>query len=87
MAKDNPKLWNQLRQQAEARWPKRAGRGTTPQANRWMSQQYASLGGGEVASIKDVDPKKRDYKQEAIDKAARKKKQRANNLKKRGFIA
>ena len=87
MAKDNPKLWNQLRQQAEARWPKRVGKGTTPQANKWMSQQYNLLGGGEVASKKDVDPKKRDYKQEAKDRAERQKKQRANNLKKRGFIA
>lgn len=87
MAKDNPKLWNQLRQQAEARWPKRTGPGTTPQANRWISQQYSMLGGGEVASIKDVDPKKRDLKQEAIEKAERRKKQRAKQLKDRGFIA
>ena len=80
---NNPKLYNMLLSQARAKFPSRAGidKLSFPAA-KWFGNEYAKLGGGYVDSIKQVDPKLRDYKEEAKDKEKKKKEER----KKRGFV-
>jgi hypothetical protein len=68
----NPKLLEAIEANAKARYPKRRGKGTTPQANKIISQQYAASGEGYTNSIKNVDPKKRDLKAEAKKREASK---------------
>lgn len=87
MQPDNPKLWNTLKQQAVAKYPRQHGKGTTPQANKWISEQYAQAGGGFVRSKKEIDPKKRDLKQEAKNRVEERKKRQKKNLKQKGFVA
>lgn len=83
---DNPKLYEAIEAQAKAKYPKRRGKGTSPQANKMISQQYLSAGGGYVRSIKEVDPKKRDFKAEAKKKAEEKEKRKKREMKKRNFV-
>lgn len=82
----NPKLYNALESQAKSRYPKHRGKGNSPAANKMLSQQWSAMGGTFVPSLKDVDPDKRDYKQEEVDRnkarAARKKRE----MKKQNFV-
>ena len=87
MPKDNPKLWNMLKLQAQARWPNRRGPGVSPRGQQWASQQYYQSGGGDVVSKKDIPLKNRDFKQEEKDKAKQKAKRQKRELQKRGFVA
>ena len=84
---DNPKLWNTLGRQAMAKYPSQRTAGLSGVAGRWRQAQYVEQGGGFVQSIKQVDPKKRDVKQEAVDKSKRQKKAAKNKIKKAGFVA
>ena len=68
----NPKLLEAIEAAAKAKYPKRRGKGTTPQANKLISQQYSAAGEGYTDSIKKVDPKKRDFKAEAKKREAAK---------------
>lgn len=81
----NPKLYNMLLSQAKAKYPSHKPNGLSYPAAKWFGQEYARQGGGYVDSIKQVDPKLRDFKEEEKKKVERKKKklQRArqkNNL-------
>ena len=67
----NPKLLESIEAAAKARYPKRRGQGTSPQANKMISQQYAAAGEGYTNDIRKVDPKKRDLKKEAKDRDKR----------------
>jgi hypothetical protein len=84
---DNPKLYNALEQQARSKYPSSRTKGLTYAAAKWLSSEYAKNGGSYVDSIKEVDPKKRDYKKEELDKIKRKKSEKKRNIKKQGFVA
>jgi hypothetical protein len=67
----NPKLWNMITAQAQARFSK-----NSPARGHWIHAKYLQMGGKFVESKAEVDPRMRDYTQEAKDKqeAAQKKK-------------
>jgi hypothetical protein len=83
---DNPKLFEAIENQAKAKYPKRRGQGTSPQANKMIHEKYLAAGGGYVRSKKEIDPKKRDFKKEAEDKAKEKEKRKKREMKKRNFV-
>ena len=60
----NPKLWNMYVAQAKTRfriYP-------SPAASSWVHSQYVKVGGKFVEQESQVDPRMRDYVQEAADK-------------------
>jgi hypothetical protein len=59
----NPKLWNMVTVQAGTRFSK-----NSPAKAHWIHAKYGQLGGQFVKSKRDVDPRFRDYAQEAMDK-------------------
>lgn len=83
---DNPKLYNMLLQQAKAKYTSHKPNGLSYPAAKWFGNEYARQGGGYVDSIKQVDPNKRDYKDEEVKKKKRKVADRKNKLKKQGFV-
>lgn len=82
----NPKLYNMLLQQAKAKFPSHKPNGLSFPAAKWFSQEYAKQGGGYVDSIKQVDPKLRDLKQEEIDREKRKEAAKKRLAKKNNFL-
>lgn len=60
----NQRLWNLMVAQAKMRFSKYP----SPAAAHWVHTHYAQLGGKFVTSKKDIDPRFRDYVQEAQDK-------------------
>jgi hypothetical protein len=60
----NPRLWNMYVAQAKAKFRVYP----SPAAAHWVHSRYAQMGGKFVTSKKDIDPRFRDYVQEAIDK-------------------
>ena len=84
---DNPKLFNALTRQAMAKYPSHKKNGLSSAAGKWRKNEYLRQGGGFVNDLSEVDPKKRDYKQEALDKEKSKKKYRKDKIKKAGFVA
>jgi len=78
-AKKYLKSYEAIKSQATARYPKRRGKGTSPEANKMISQQWANMGGQDPASLKDVDPNQVDWKAVAADK----KKNKEARLKKK----
>ena len=83
---NNPKLYNMLLQQAKAKFPSHKPNGLSFPAAKWFGQEYAREGGGFVDSIKQVDPKLRDFKQEAIDKEKRQEALEKRKKKQSGFV-
>jgi len=83
---NNPKLYNMLLQQAKAKFPSHKPNGLSFPAAKWFGQEYAREGGGFVDSIKQVDPKLRDFKQEAIVKEKRKEALDKKKKKQAGFV-
>ena len=84
---DKPKLYNQLKEQATARWPSHKGPNFLSwPASKWFGQEYAREGGGFTDSINNVKPEDRDYEQEAKDKEKREQEDKKAKLKKRGFV-
>ena len=83
---NNPKLYNMLLQQAKAQFPSHKPNGLSFPAAKWFGQEYAREGGGFVDSIKQVDPKLRDFKQEAIVKEKRKEALDKKKKKQAGFV-
>ena len=59
----NPKLWNMVTIQAGTRFSK-----NSPAKAHWIHAKYGQMGGQFVKSKRDVDPRFRDYAQEAMDK-------------------
>lgn len=59
----NPKLWNMVTAQANARFSK-----NSPARGHWIHSKYNALGGQYVNSKRDVDPRLRDYTEEAKQK-------------------
>lgn len=60
----NPRLWNMITTQAKTRFAKYP----SPAAAHWVHTKYVQMGGQFVDSTKKVDPRMRDYAQEAMDK-------------------
>ena len=84
---DNPKLYNALGLQAQAKYPAQRSAGLSPAAGKWRQNEYLKQGGSFVENINQVDPKKRDYKQEALDSQKRKKKALKKKIQNSGFVA
>lgn len=84
---DNPKLYNALTNQAMAKYPSHRKNGLSAAGGKWRQNEYLRQGGGFVENINQVDPKKRDYKQEALKKDKAKKKYQKEKIKKAGFVA
>jgi len=59
----NPKLWNMVKAQSKTRFSK-----NSPASAHWIHAKYQQMGGNFVKSKKEVDPRLRDYTQEAMDK-------------------
>lgn len=68
----NPKLWNMITTQAKVKFAKYP----SPAAAHWVHSRYVQLGGKFVNSEKEVDPRFRDYAQEAMDKKEKAAKQK-----------
>lgn len=60
----NPKLWNMLTTQARSKFRTYP----SPAAAHWVHSRYLQLGGKFVDSKTQIDPRFRDYVQEAKDK-------------------
>ena len=60
----NPKLWNMITVQARSKFNKYP----SPAAAHWVHNRYNQLGGRFVKNKGEVDPRFRDYAQEAMDK-------------------
>lgn len=82
----NPKLYNTLLAQAKAKYPSHKPDGLSFPAAKWFGQAYAQQGGGYVDSIKQVDPKLRDFKTEDIKKEKRKKADAKRKAKKLNIV-
>jgi hypothetical protein len=85
-AKKYLKSYEAIESQAKARYPKRRGAGTAPQANKMISQQWAATGEQEPRTLKDADPSKFDWKAVAKDKEKQKTDRKKRNLKKQNFV-
>jgi len=59
----NPKLWNMITAQANTKFSK-----NSPARGHWIHARYNQMGGQYVKSKKDIDPRFRDYTQEALEK-------------------
>ena len=68
----NPKLWNMLTTQARSKFRTYP----SPAAAHWVHSRYVQLGGKFVPSKKDIDPRFRDYVQEAQDKKEKEQKKK-----------
>jgi hypothetical protein len=68
----NPKLWNMIVAQARAKFRTYP----SPAAAHWVHAKYVQMGGAFVKSVKDIDPRMRDYvhEEKVKEEAARKKK-------------
>jgi hypothetical protein len=80
------KSYEAIKNQAAARYPKRRGQGTTPEANKMISQQWASTGIPDPRSLKDVDPDQVDWKAVEKDKQKEKIQRKKREMKKRNFV-
>ena len=80
------KSYEAIEIEAKARYPKRRGPGTTPQAYKIISQQWAATGEQEPRTLKDADPNKVDWKAVAKDKEKQKTDRKKRNLKKQNFV-
>jgi hypothetical protein len=78
----NPRLWNMITIQAKTRFPKYP----SPAAAHWVHSRYLQLGGKFVQSKKQIDPRFRDYAQEAMDKREKSIKQKVTHPVGRGTI-
>lgn len=83
---DNPKLYENMVSQAKAKYPKRRGKGTSPQANKMIDALYTQAGGGWTNDRNSIDPKKRDFKKEAEDKEKAKAARKKREMKKRNLV-
>lgn len=78
----NPKLWNMLTTQARSKFRTYP----SPAAAHWVHSRYVQLGGKFVPSKKDIDPRFRDYAQEAKDKKEKEAKKKVTKPVGQGLI-
>lgn len=77
----NPRLYNMIRTQAESRFQKES-----PAKAHWMHSRYLQMGGRFVDSERKVDPRMRDYVEEAKQKQKKKALQKVSKPMGRGLI-
>jgi hypothetical protein len=77
----NPRLYNMIRTQADTRFQKES-----PAKAHWMHSRYLQMGGRFVGSEKQVDPRMRDYVEEAKEKAKKKQLQQISKPVGKGLI-
>ena len=84
---ENQKLYDQILNQAKAKYPshRRVG-ATTPAANNYVTQQYSAAGGKYVDSKKQVPPQFVDVKKNEEDAEKRKKQQDKRKRQRQGLI-
>jgi hypothetical protein len=80
------KSYEAVKDQAAARYPKQRGKGTSPMANKIISQQWALIGGSEPQSLKDADPKDVDWKKVEEDRQKERVARKKRETKKKGFV-
>ena len=80
------KTYEAVKNQAAARYPKHRGKGTSPQANKIISQQWALIGGNEPQSLKDANPKDVDWKAVEEDRKKARESRKKREMKKRNLI-
>ena len=72
--------------QAKARYPKHRGKGTSPEANKIISQQWATMSAGAPQSLKDADPKAVDWDKVKQDREKAKTARKKRAKKKSNFV-
>lgn len=77
----NPKLWNMITAQATTKFSK-----NSPARGHWIHAKYNQMGGQYVKSKKEVDPRFRDYTQEALEKKEEKQKKKVTKPVGKGLI-
>ena len=80
------KSYEAVKDQAAARYPKHRGKGTTPQANKIISQQWSLIGGNEPRSLAEADPKDVDWEKVKEDRQKSKVARKKREMKKRNLI-
>jgi hypothetical protein len=65
---------------------KKRGKGTTPEANKYISQQWALIGGAAPTSLRGADPKDVDWDKVKEDREKEKVSRRKREMKKKGFV-
>lgn len=78
----NPKMWNMLTTQARSKFRTYP----SPAAAHWVHSRYVQLGGKFVQSKREIDPRFRDYAQEAKDKKEKEQKKKVTRPVGRGGI-
>ena len=79
----NPKLWNMYVAQAKARFRVYP----SPSASSWVHNQYTKVGGKFVEKESEVDPRFRDYAEEAKKAKLTKMKKKVTKPVGRGTVA
>jgi hypothetical protein len=80
------KSYEAVKDQAAARYPKHRGKGTSPQANKIISQQWSLIGGNEPRNLKEADPKDVDWEKVKEDRQKSKVARKKREMKKRNLI-
>jgi hypothetical protein len=81
------KTHEQVVSQAEAvEGAKQRGKGTTPQANKYISRQWALIGANAPKSLKEADPKDVDWDRVKKDREKAKASRKKREMKKKGFV-
>lgn len=79
----NPRLYNMITTQAKTKFAKYP----SPAAAHWVHTKYIQMGGKFVDSKRQVDPRFRDYAQEAKDKKEKEQKKKITKPVGKGTIA
>lgn len=77
----NPRLWNTITAQAGAKFSK-----NSPARGHWIHARYVQMGGKFVQSKKEIDPRLRDYTQEAKEKKEKEQKKKVTKPVGKGNI-
>ena len=72
--------------QAKARYPKHRGKGTAPEANKVISQQWAAMSAGAPTSLKEANPKAVDWDRVKADREKAKIARKKREMKKSNFV-
>jgi hypothetical protein len=62
------------------------GKGTSPEANKYISRQWALVGGNAPQNLREADPKDVDWKKVKEDRQKEKVARKKRETKKKGFV-
>jgi len=80
------KIHEAIVNQAKARYPKHRGKGTAPEANKIISQQWSLVSAGAPRSLKEADPKAVDWDKVKADREKEKTARKKREMKKKNFV-